>query len=238
MTARLNTYPGTCYRCGLAVPAMAGLLSRSMAGKWQVECMPLLGGRLCQPQSAKPTAAAQVGGTGGIYTLFDAVRGRLKFPAVVLLLTGDVAGPAIRLKVNGAESKWPGHLTVLANERDPAQEDRRPYLGRVTPEGAFMPSRQCVDPFTAPEVLTVLRRFAADPAQVAAEYGRLTGICCFCRLPLTDERSTFVGYGEQCASNWGLPWGARPAPLLELRCDDPTMTHGRTGGWQNGRRVA
>lgn len=32
--------------------------------------------------------------------------------------------------------------------------------------------------------------------------------CVFCSRPLSDERSEFAGYGETCARNNGLPWGA------------------------------
>lgn len=32
--------------------------------------------------------------------------------------------------------------------------------------------------------------------------------CVFCSRPLSDERSEFAGYGETCAQNNGLPWGA------------------------------
>jgi len=35
--------------------------------------------------------------------------------------------------------------------------------------------------------------FMADPVNVAAEWGKLTGICCFCGSELTDDRSTVMG---------------------------------------------
>jgi hypothetical protein len=35
--------------------------------------------------------------------------------------------------------------------------------------------------------------------------------CCFCNKLLSDERSAAVGYGHTCATNWGLPWGAKAA---------------------------
>lgn len=43
----------------------------------------------------------------------------------------------------------------------------------------------------------------------------VTGHCCFCSLPLTDERSTAVGYGKVCADHFGLSWGARPVAFAE-----------------------
>ena len=52
-----------------------------------------------------------------------------------------------------------------------------------------------------------LKAFAADPETVAAQYGSLTGNCCFCGRKLTDDRSTNVGYGPVCADKFGLNWG-------------------------------
>ena len=40
-----------------------------------------------------------------------------------------------------------------------------------------------------------------------AEWGRTSAHCCFCSRPLTDPRSESAGYGETCASRYGLPWG-------------------------------
>lgn len=45
-------------------------------------------------------------------------------------------------------------------------------------------------------------------AEQAKAFSDLYGVCVFCTKPLTDERSIFAGYGEKCASNNGLPWGA------------------------------
>lgn len=42
----------------------------------------------------------------------------------------------------------------------------------------------------------------------AAAFGKLYGFCVFCGKQLNDERSIFVGYGQICAGNYGLPWGA------------------------------
>lgn len=50
---------------------------------------------------------------------------------------------------------------------------------------------------------------AENPAKVAADYGRLSGRCCFCKIELTDEKSIAVGYGPQCARSYGLPYGVQ-----------------------------
>jgi hypothetical protein len=60
-------------------------------------------------------------------------------------------------------------------------------------------SRDCTD-----EVVELLRKLAADPHRVAAEYGNRFSECCFCGLPLKDDRSVAAGYGPVCAKNYGL----------------------------------
>ncbi len=42
-------------------------------------------------------------------------------------------------------------------------------------------------------------------------WGRRVSKCCFCNKPLTDPRSETAGYGETCASRYGLPWGVAVA---------------------------
>jgi hypothetical protein len=46
-----------------------------------------------------------------------------------------------------------------------------------------------------------------NPMSFAAEHGKTSGQCCFCSLPLTDERSLNAGWGPICASHYGLLWG-------------------------------
>lgn len=55
-----------------------------------------------------------------------------------------------------------------------------------------------------------IRRLSSETvvsATEAARFGQLYGRCCFCSRQLTDERSVAVGYGPDCASHHGLPWG-------------------------------
>ncbi len=40
----------------------------------------------------------------------------------------------------------------------------------------------------------------------AARFGRKTGRCGYCHLPLTHDRSLATGYGEKCARDRGIPW--------------------------------
>lgn len=60
----------------------------------------------------------------------------------------------------------------------------------------------------APGAIKSLRVGDRLTAEQAREFGSIYGQCVFCSKPLTDERSIFAGYGEKCASNNGLPWGA------------------------------
>lgn len=96
-------------------------------------------------------------------------------------------------------SKYSGQLQLTGGSFGSA------YYGRITQEGEL---------FTYPEgkgiekeLTDLLDRLGSNPAEVASEYGKLTGTCSFCHRKLSDERSKEVGYGATCASNYELPWG-------------------------------
>jgi hypothetical protein len=158
-----------------------------------------------------PEARAQrIGDLSALLALFDKARERLQYPAIVLSVpeiapTGAQAVGVwtVRISVAGERARVPGSLTVTEGERG---DEGRDWLGRVTRDGTYTPSNKANGRTEA--ITKRLRDFAANPAKVAAEHGRLTGRCCFCHLKLSDERSTAVGYGATCASNYGLPWGA------------------------------
>lgn len=57
------------------------------------------------------------------------------------------------------------------------------------------------------------RQFYADPISACDTHGKTSGMCCFCSSPLTDKRSTAVGYGPICAQRFGLPWGNQLNPV-------------------------
>jgi hypothetical protein len=181
---------------------MAGKLYRKDNGGFAVLCV-----TPCERKApAAPQPAPTVGDLSGILALFAKAQGHLKFPAIVLSV--PEAQETIRVSVAGESARVPGSLTVVSmTQRD--YQDRKLWYGRVLLTGAFEASRtigEKADPITAR-----LRDFACDPVKIATEHGRLTGRCCFCHQTLRDERSTAVGYGETCASHWGLAWGARPA---------------------------
>jgi len=147
-------------------------------------------------------AGVEVGDLEGVYELFQKAMQHLKWPKIVLVCQG--IDDCIRLGVCGQRSKYTGQINVTT---DGAWGDRT-YLGRIDIQGTFHPSwKAAVE--TVNMVTQTLQEFAADPAGVAAEHGKLTGNCCFCNTKLTDERSTEVGYGPVCAGHYGLPWGKK-----------------------------
>jgi hypothetical protein len=60
------------------------------------------------------------------------------------------------------------------------------------------------------DTLNLLKQLNDDPVNYATTYGKLSGRCCFCHLPLTHATSLSVGYGAKCASNYALPYGVPP----------------------------
>lgn len=150
--------------------------------------------------AAKPApTAVNVGDLSAINALFDKARQHLKFPAIVMSV--PAANMTVRINVAGQGARFPGSLNVTSGEK-PAFDDRRTWFGRVHKDGNYEPTSNA-----NPAIVDRLVAFAADPAGIAAEHGRLTGRCCFCNKHLQDERSTAVGYGATCASHYGLPWG-------------------------------
>src|SRR5262245_20611227 len=176
------------------------------------------------PQAKPAQASMAVGNLGGVLALFAKAKTHLKRPAIVLSVPEldvskeDVWGDRerrffdLRLTIAGPKAKVPGSITVTTAEYTTTNdygEPARDWLGRVTVEGEYQPARAANGRTDA--IARRLGELAADPAKVAAEHGRLTGRCCFCNRALSDERSTAVGYGETCASHYGVPWGSKPA---------------------------
>ena len=138
----------------------------------------------------------QVGALSGLIAMFEKAGQKLKYPTITLQLDN---GQEVRLSRAGENSKNPGFIYVKIGKYN--------YMGKVSPNGEFFPAK-AVDSDTKRDVVEFLRDLSRHPAEVAAKYGKLTGRCCFCGLQLSDPKSTAVGYGKQCASHYGLPWGA------------------------------
>lgn len=134
-----------------------------------------------------------VGGAGidGIRALFDKAAQKLQRPAITVTCDG------IELELSRAPDHGsnPGFIYARADGA---------YIGKIDRAGAFNPDRRTPPPA---EAVTALRTFGSDPAGIGAKSGHLTGRCAFCRIKLSDKRSTDVGYGKKCSENWGLPWG-------------------------------
>lgn len=126
-----------------------------------------------------------------VVALFDSARqSGLKRPIIRL----RVANTPVRIKQAGADSRNAGCLYITG-------EDFDTYYGKVSAEGVFTPARSCSEAIT-----NLLREFAADPVRVAAEYGQVTGDCCFCGKELKDDRSVSAGFGPVCAKKFNLPY--------------------------------
>ena len=131
-----------------------------------------------------------------IADIFATARGKLTYPKIQFHDTP--CGHPIKLAVWGAKARVPGAINVT----DGGEFKKGKWFGRILLDGTFEQSRDCTK-----AVGDFLTLFANDPATFAAKYGAKTGKCCFCRLGLTDPRSTRTGYGPVCAKNYGLPWG-------------------------------
>ena len=142
-----------------------------------------------------------VGNFQGAIDLFRKAAEYLKHPKVRLQFQADASAPkqAIRLAVAGPKAKVPGSINVGTD----APYGEAVWFGRIHPDGRF---EQATRPEVPEALVQLLKAFAERPAETAAEYGRLTGHCCFCDRHLQDARSTAVGYGPHCAKRWQLPW--------------------------------
>lgn len=89
-----------------------------------------------------------------------------------------------------AESANAGFLYVKTGET---------YLGKISPEGRFLRSRDCGDAAEA-DLLSI----AADPLAAAVAHGKRTGICSCCGAELTNKLSIELGIGPICREKWGL----------------------------------
>jgi hypothetical protein len=181
------------------------LLSARFPSEKQMYWIGKLAARATSPApAAVPTT--QVGNFAGVIALFNTGHANLKFPKIRLQLDD---GRKVVLSLAGPAAKQPGTVNVT----DGGAYGSNVWYGRVDANGAWQVSGK-VDAATQAKLATLLTALAADPATVAAAYGRMTGSCCFCALTLTDQRSVSVGYGPVCAGNYGLPWGARAASTL------------------------
>ena len=142
--------------------------------------------------------------------MFKRVKGRLKDPQIMLETSGgqpvSVGFYRDGLKVTNGESRSSG---------------LNRWYGSIDKNGVWTPNRNASPAFVE-MVLDILTAFANDPAGVAAQYGILTGRCCFCHgKKMTAPASKAVGYGPVCAKNYGLPWGKNKVnPLTQYAAEE------------------
>jgi len=157
-------------------------------------------GILTQAPAQKPN----VGSVKGVVELLArAAANGLKFPKLWLKFSN---GDDLRISIAGNASSTPGYLVLTDGEGFGMNR----YYGKISPVGDFqMSSLTSGDSTLRNDLQGLLARLAAEPAKVAAEFGHLTGHCCFCSKKLKDGRSTAVGYGRTCAAKFGMPWGEK-----------------------------
>lgn len=129
-----------------------------------------------------------MGGTGQAKLVAALNQAKTKMQRQPSLIVGD-----IDFQRAPDTGKNPGAVYVRSRSTDT-------YLGKLTPAGAFQPSRECTEE-TKAQVATIM----LDPLAAAIEHGKLTGECACCKRKLTDPVSVANGIGPICAQNFG--WG-------------------------------
>lgn len=192
--ARSITAPRNDYEHNISVISQAEMIEPRSAG-----LAASIVGVYFERQRRANSTAQNIGSFEGVINLMKNASSKLRFPKI-RLKTDD--GQIVVLNVAGSKSANPG----MVNVTDGLPFGENTWFGRVSPDGKWTPSGRVPAQMQA-SVTTLLQALAADPAATAAKYGRMTGQCCFCSIPLKDERSVSVGYGKTCASNYNLPWG-------------------------------
>lgn len=160
--------------------------------------------------AAPPTptqAPVSLGSFTKVMGLFSCAKEHLQRPKIRLQLE---TGHKVELALAGPTSKYPGTVNVTDGKGYGVNR----WYGRVTEAGEWTRSGKDFDEL--PQVECLLKELGEKPIETAGHYGRLTGRCCFCNLPLKDEQSTAVGFGPVCADHYGLAgWRKEAATILE-----------------------
>jgi len=138
----------------------------------------------------------KVGSFAKLNEMFDKSKKHLKLPAIIVNVVG-VGEIMIGVPINNNND---GELEVCTR---PRSGYKWKYRGSVI-DDTFYGSKYSVP---SEEIISLLKDMSSDPIQKAIEYGKNTGMCCFCNSALSDERSLKAGFGKTCAHNWGLKWG-------------------------------
>jgi hypothetical protein len=138
----------------------------------------------------------------GIFSLFETAKENLKFPKCYLETESE---HPVKIQIAGEKSRYNGQLMIT----DGGPFGDNIFYGRISMTGEWLAAR--ADQAKQLEVVALLKKLNEDPSKMAAIFGKATGACSFCNRELTDNKSITVGYGPVCATNFGLPWGAKAA---------------------------
>ena len=132
--------------------------------------------------------SVQIGGLfESLQVMLTKAGERLKSPQIRML---GPDGQELKLYPAKENSSWKGYSFIYCDGV---------CTGMIDTTGQFRPKKDC-----PVWVADTLEKFARVPIPTAQEYGRLTGRCCFCYRPLSDETSVTLGYGPICGKNYGL----------------------------------
>jgi len=127
-----------------------------------------------------------------IWSLLNKGHSKLKYPKI----TFQTPEGRVKLYRAGERSRIPGSVNVMLGDA---------WSGRILESGAWeLPGRGVSEWLKG-----FVELFAADPGEMAKEYGQASANCCFCHTTITTKESLAAGYGPTCASNYGLAWGGK-----------------------------
>lgn len=124
----------------------------------------------------------------------------------------------ICLKLAGKNSRNPGYVSVASSHKF----GEGTFYGWIDDAGNLDRRGGCGD-----DVISLLQRIAADPANVINELGKELGRCCYCWAELSQVQSKIVGCGKKCASNYGVPY-PNAAETRAFIAENPSILEGAT----------
>jgi hypothetical protein len=145
-------------------------------------------------------------GYEAVMALFDAAGDTLSRTRIHLI-TDDDREVVVRSNRRKAES----NDVLYVHNHGADHKDRFSQFGHITKAT----NAYNFTPYADAEVRRVMTLLRDDPLGTVMDMGRKSGRCCFCSLPLTDERSTAHGYGPICAKNYKLAWSHKTAKMIE-----------------------
>lgn len=167
------------------------------------------------PVATSVELAQPLSGFSKVLDLLNVAASHLKYPRIKFAFHGQ----QLELTLCGQKAKTPGSVNVT----DGLPYGKNKWFGRVSPTGVWMPPKT-VTPEQQKIIRRALQALGENPADIATHHGKVTGNCCFCYKKLTDPRSTAVGYGETCASHYGLhsKWIAAASVFDKYKALEPT----------------